>query len=90
MFQYLAIFKTLHPTHTYHRYPFAVLIGTSEHPTIPLRALPWSSLSHSHSTRRACSLLLSPGAREAWSTTQVMKVLSSLRLTSRVSSLLTV
>lgn len=43
----------------------------------------------SHNTRRGCSLLLSPGAREGWSTAQVMRALSSLRLTSRVSSLLT-
>lgn len=43
----------------------------------------------SHNTRRACSLLLSPGAREGWSTAQVMRALSSLRLTFRVSSLLT-
>ncbi len=43
----------------------------------------------SHNTRRGCSLLLSPGAREGWSTAQVMRALLSLRLTSRVSSLLT-
>lgn len=32
---------------------------------------------------------MSPGARDGWSTAQVMRALSSLRLTTRVSSLLT-
>lgn len=43
----------------------------------------------SHNTRRACSLLFSPEMREGWSTAQVMRALLSLRLTFRVSSLLT-
>ena len=43
----------------------------------------------SHSTLRACSLLLSPGVSDGWSTAQVMRALSSSRLTSSVSSLLT-
>lgn len=55
----------------------------------PLVPTPLRSPVDSHNTRRACSLLLSPGAREGWSTAQVMRALSSLRLTSRVSSLLT-
>lgn len=58
-------------------------------PPPPLFPTPLRSPVDSHNTRRACSLLLSPGAREGWSTAQVMRALSSLRLTSRVSSLLT-
>lgn len=72
-------------------YPPVLLLLLLLHPSLP--PYPRHHFLHFpfdlHKTRRACSLLLSPGAREGWSTAQVMTALSSLRLTSSVSSLLT-
>lgn len=74
-------FISLHP-------PDAAVLCLAHHSSLTSPATPLFPFDL-HSTRRACSLLLSPGAREGWSTAQVMRTLSSLAFTVRVSSLLT-